>query len=1484
MAQNLRWGVDLDTADGIRDAEQFFNALKAGGSTAADFLDKRFSGNSKYVVELQTVVNKDTGLKELVPQLRKINDETDKYSRELDKLNSIQRGSLTSLRQQRNEAAQTRDSYAKFVERLDAAGRSQLKLNQDWAQANQRVKELDASLAKAGASNFWQQIKADFNLGPLLSAAQGIGTLVNAFQAVSIVIQQITGSVGELFNRLSKLQAFGLVFQSIGQGVSGAAVALQEADRIALGAGANIDTVREAFQKVAPAILATGGNIGDVSKTVQALTTRFTALGKSQDEQRRAFNAVVQVFGKGKLQAEELTQQLGEVDSALKTDLAKAAGVSVAAFEELVRGGKITSQIFADLVKKIDKTDEVFGKLGPNATSAVQALGQGKVVLQQVLTQFNNLQTLNLQSLAQALQPFLGQLLAVKAAFIDLTTQVVNSEAFKTLVTVFNSTGGAINTLLITIINLTGVLLKVIEPFAALLNQLLQIPGVAQLIGAVIAGKLVGSLLSLTGVLSQNARDFGGFRGLLIGIADVIRNTGGAIDGLQAKGGLLQATMNALSGVLGKTTQSGATFQQALLGIGPAAVQTAAGVTQVAVSAGTAQGKASLFASVLNALGMSFGSLPGKTGGAKSGIDAVGNATSTAASKGGGFLQMALNLGNSFQSLGQKSGKAGGQAVQLGLDLQGAGMKAAEAATKGRGFQAFLGNAGGLVTRLVSLLNPLTIALALVAAGFAGFAENNRAANATTEASGKALAGLDAAMKSLGGSTEQTSQKMNPFASVMGLLGIAFEGLVENAKKTIQTIIQFGQAISGGVLGFVVNLGNSVKGLWDKFASGTAVGTAVNKIFGEIANSIKFLGQFFDGTIVKQFQLNKATEATGAAQLKFGASLDKTIEAYKRESAASDGSTESKKKLAEAGKQMIGAVQAEEARLKALADQYGLTGKDVSEMTEEERLLYNTLQAGNVQVEAAKRQLAAMGITAEGTGDQVAELTAKLKENAEAIKKVNEERIQEVKDNAEERIRNLDKEKEKVREASAARVEGLQRAKQAAADFHQGVISDLEEQKQRIGDAAQQQLDRIEVAKSKEDSRHSARMANLELEAQAIQRNYDKQLASIDAAIAAENRRYSNQIANINAPSAAERRLQEIEIEKLKVQAMKGATEEERLRARVALERITKDEQREQAEQAHQRNLARLEAERERKERQKQADLEALENRRQEEEKTHNQNMKSLEEQAAAVKRKQKEDEKAIDQDIASQKRAAKEDEKKYEQAIAAEKKKGAAEEKRIEGEIKKIREDADLKVKQLKQQTKDAQVNVNNAVDGQIKREEYVQRLLNEQLRLKREIARVQANSNSGGSGSSSGGAPPPRPGYYGPGYFTGGPIPGGLRATVNEIGQEAFLGRSGRLSLINAPAFGQWRAPESGVVIPAHITAGLNIPRGGVNVGRGINTARQAAGGSIGGSIAKLLAGGLGAPQGRITNNVTIQSQQPVNDASRLLVEMSRLKARRR
>lgn len=115
------------------------------------------------------------------------------------------------------------------------------------------------------------------------------------------------------------------------------------------------------------------------------------------------------------------------------------------------------------------------------------------------------------------------------------------------------------------------------------------------------------------------------------------------------------------------------------------------------------------------------------------------------------------------------------------------------------------------------------------------------------------------------------------------------------------------------------------------------------------------------------------------------------------------------------------------------------------------------------------------------------------------------------------------------------------------------------------------------------------------------------------------------------------------------------------------------------------------------------------------------------------------------------------------------------------------------------------------------------------------------------------------------------GGPVAGGQTYTVNELGKEAFLSASGRLSMINAPAWGEWRAPSSGTVIPAHFASQLDVPSGGIN----LNSAAMNRGMGAVRTISNVRNGD------NISNTVTIQTDKPRQAAADVMVQLAKLKS---
>lgn len=424
--------------------------------------------------------------------------------RKQEQLNKVQLGSVTNLRQSVNYWKQQRDEAVRLTTTVNEYGKKVKGVNPDWAEANRKVQQLSKQLAIASASNFWQRIKAELNLGPIIAAGGAINNLVNTFQSLSIIIGQIQAPIGAMSKALNELQQIDLTFKGIGEGPASISKVFADSSSIALKYGANLKAIREGFKQLTPVILASGGSMDNVSSIIDALSSRFVTFGLSADASKRVMNGVIQAFGKGKLMAEELTQQISEADPAFKTDLANAIGVTVAELGEMVKAGELTSEVLLEVLPLLAKNSDMFGKLGTSATSAVAALARGQATIEQVQNQLETLSQLNLEAFAQLFKPLLGAFLQIQAATVDFVTQLRQLETVKFVINVINAIAQGLAGLYTAFLQTIVVVLKVVEPVFALARALdqLKIPFtnigiVSGTVAAIIGGQLAKSLYAL---------------------------------------------------------------------------------------------------------------------------------------------------------------------------------------------------------------------------------------------------------------------------------------------------------------------------------------------------------------------------------------------------------------------------------------------------------------------------------------------------------------------------------------------------------------------------------------------------------------------------------------------------------------------------------------------------------------------------------------------------------------------------------------------------------------------------------------------------------------------------------------------------------------------------------------------------------------------------------------------------------------------------
>lgn len=1105
-----------------------------------------------------------------------------------------------------------------------------------------------------------------------------------AQQAVSIV-QAFTNKLEVLFEAQARLQSFQLSFEAIGAGTSGANKALGESSRIALSLGADINAVRDGFQRLSPVVLQSGGSLNDVSAVVQSLSSRFAVFGKSADESKRIMNAVVQAFGKGKLMSEELNQQISEADPAFRVDLANAIGVSVTALGEMVKNGELTNDVLLKAIPLMDRSSIVMGKFGKSATSTALALGQTGVTLSVLQNQINNINQLNLEKLGTLFKPLLGAIVLVQAAITDLTRAIISSPWLGALANLVNGAAMAFAGLTLALTKTIEVVLLLISPLGDFARVLTQIGLVSIPVGGIIGGVLVAALVKT--ILSF---------------------------------GLIQT---AIAGVISSFKLFG---QNVLFVIKP--MGELIGVIRTNVVA--------LY----------------KLGGAK------------------------------------LVAKAALADIAFGFNAVKASAIAAV-----RAIGAFI------------VANPILLALAI------------------------AIGGVMLAWKDYQNRVKKAKE------------------VTEEAKDSIKKLSEAVKPLNKDV----ENAGDSWEGAVSRVGKFSAYLDIVNGVMQSVTS--------------EQMSYKKELDATNKTIEEYISLAGRQRNAIIEKAKAANGDTEEIKRAQAAYDAQSKALEDEIQKREAVSLATRKTGVNSEKARHAKLLLIAAQQEGIARL---KEELALLNSQAQAIGL----VTTKQQENADAIKAATKElttalqdKINLVKEDGQATVQSLQDQKNAISNRYQSEIAKVQEAKDARKQAADEAMNKLQSDKEAMTRRYEDEISKIQNARDAAKNAYDARISAIESEKSRMNSRYDAEIEKLRQIADLKQQQADLEIARLEQLTPAEQRLAAAREGELRAKARGAADPMDRLQAQAQLERMAREKQ-----IAEVRRKAALEQERLEKEI-------AMKQKMQAEEE------KKMDSEIAAIKNEAKKQDLAFEQMLGEMKSNRQKEERSFEDEIKAQKLKNKLEEAALEDSLTKLKADQKAKEKAFDEEIQsakrknaqevkslEAQVTEAKRAGNEVSMtREGIEKRIVTALALQTEELRKQAALRSQGGGVS-------------PARFAGGPVSGGSKYTVNELGQEAFLSNSGKLSMINAPSWGTWRAPSAGTVIPAHITAGLNVPKGGVPIKASPNSGAMSRAAS--GSPWKALQGALAGSGGRITNNVTIQSAKPVQDASAMLVEMSKMRIRRR
>ncbi len=253
--------------------------------------------------------------------------------------------------------------------------------NAKMGRASRGLKDFKATKAAQEAEKF-RTLLEDIGSAAVLAAGplSGLGSRINAVTAIAhrssgSLLAMVLGfsalsagmyaGIQVAINTGREMERTSAVLTTVSGSSAFAAHQFKELVAVSQELAQPISVSTEMYAKLAAATKYAGVSGKDTMEVFRGILTAGTALNLNNMQLENSFRAVVQMFSKGKVQAEELRGQLGEQMPGAFQLFARSMGVTTQELDKMLRKG----QVGADSIIKFGKALQI--AFGPGAARAV---------------------------------------------------------------------------------------------------------------------------------------------------------------------------------------------------------------------------------------------------------------------------------------------------------------------------------------------------------------------------------------------------------------------------------------------------------------------------------------------------------------------------------------------------------------------------------------------------------------------------------------------------------------------------------------------------------------------------------------------------------------------------------------------------------------------------------------------------------------------------------------------------------------------------------------------------------------------------------------------------------------------------------------------------------------------------------------------------------------------------------------------------------
>ena len=305
----------------------------------------------------------DLGMSKINKDIDLMGNSWEKAARDISKAAKAGDKSVNSLEKQRTLLGQLRNQ-------MDPTSAGFRKITS-------RIQQLDKALGKANATG--GRFRTNFAaIGGVLSAGLfggpagliggGVGALAGRARGLrgpelggaavtgGLIASQAAGAfqgIAQTATYASDIEKARIALRGITKDQDSYAFALEAAERATREFNIPQEDAIKGVTRLSAAVLGSGGNIHNATEAYINTIAAIKGTAGSADDARSAITAMVQIFSKGKVSAEELSGQLGERFPAAVTKFAKANNISTQELQASLKQGEVGLDMLSRFVESL---------------------------------------------------------------------------------------------------------------------------------------------------------------------------------------------------------------------------------------------------------------------------------------------------------------------------------------------------------------------------------------------------------------------------------------------------------------------------------------------------------------------------------------------------------------------------------------------------------------------------------------------------------------------------------------------------------------------------------------------------------------------------------------------------------------------------------------------------------------------------------------------------------------------------------------------------------------------------------------------------------------------------------------------------------------------------------------------------------------------------------------------------------------------------